>query len=442
MDSQAKMFDDRLPPSDEEAEELLLAALFNTPSLFDEIDQSSLVNDFSTTANSVLFSTMAEMWGNGIKPDMGSLLSTLRSTNKVDVIGGPGRIVLLMESAILAYDWQFSLNIVKEKALARRIIKAGTEISKLGFDQSVKAQERLDKAQQIVYDLNESDEGVNHAIPSVDACDIVIERLYSGKQGNIIGHGFGQLYAVTGGIRPGHLHVAIGETSMGKSHFGVAMAVSYAPIVPVMVVTVEMDVDEYMSRILARYSGVDSRKISTNELNDDELAKVVESTNMVSQLKMHIFAAGNPSATHIKSEIRRMTRYWKEPPKLLIIDYLQYMNLPGTKSMNRVQELDSITKEFKAISTEFNLCTLLLSQARREVMDRHDRRPKKNDSRECGAIENHANLILGLYRDEVARPDADDVESGNIEILVLKNRGGNVNRTIKMDFDPTTSYFS
>lgn len=430
--------DDRLPPTDEQAEHNLLAAVFNAPELFDELDDA-VRHDFSTTANTVLFTTMADMWAQGIRPDLGSLSSTLRSLNKLDAVGGMTGIAHLMQSVLEIYDWQFSLKTVKELALARRMLKAGVQVTQLAHDHTRPVLERLDTAQQLLYSIAETDED-NHAIPSQEACDVVIERLYSNRKDNIIGHGFGQLFGITGGIRDGHLHVVIGETSMGKSHFGAAMAMAYAPIVPVLIVTVEMDADEYMSRILARYSGVDSRKILMNELDENELERVVEATNVVSQLKLHIFAASNPTGEQIRTEIRRMTRHWGERPRLLVVDYLQYMNRTGYRS--RVEELAAITKDFKQLSMEFKLCTNLLSQARREVMDRHDRRPKKNDSRECGTIENDANLILGLYRDEVARPDADDMEPGIIEIGVLKNRGGKVNLTVKMDFDPATTCFS
>jgi replicative DNA helicase len=209
-----------------------------------------------------------------------------------------------------------------------------------------------------------------------------------------------------------------------------------------MCLTVEMDEDEYMSRILARFSGVDSKRIRRNTLDRGEMEKVTAAMAKVSALKLHIYAASNPSDAQVRSEVRRMTRYWGEPPRLLVIDYLQYMSRGGR---DRTTELDMITKEYKAIAKEFELNALLLSQARREVMDRKDRRPKKNDSRECGAIENHANVIYTLYRDEVARADEEDVELGTIEIAVAKNRGGDTSegsRAIKMKFEPRFTYFS
>jgi len=432
--------DDRLPPADETAEWNLIVAVFNKPELLDEMDAESICRDFSTTANTILFTTISEMWSNNIRPDMGSLASTLRANNKLDPVGGMAAISRLMQASLDIFDWQFSLKTVKDLALSRRLAKAGVAVSQLAYDQTRPIIERLDTAQQLVYDIAQDNTDINHAIPSPEACDVVIDRLYSGRKDNIIGHGFNQLYSITGGIRDGHLHVVIGETSMGKSHFGIAQVVSYAPIVPVLAVTMEMDEDEYMTRILARYSGVDSQKILQNNLTEEELSRVVEATNIVSQLKLHIFSASQPTGEQIRTEIRRCTRHWGERPRLLVIDYLQYMSTSGHRS--RVEELGAITKDFKRVAMEFGLCSLLLSQARREIYERHDRRPKKNDSRECGTIENDANLILGLYRDEMARPDADDVELGKIEIGVLKNRGGKVNLTVKMDFDPTTSCFS
>jgi replicative DNA helicase len=429
---------DRVEPNAIEAEVSLLFCLLCDGDLMDEVGWLR-PEHFYTSQHRLIFEAMQSLWSRNVRPDLLTLANELIQRKTLELVGGKLYLKQLLLAGYTAADWEDHADLVKSAYLSRRMLSASNQIGMLAHAAAQPIEERLDQAQQLVYNIADLQD-TQHAMPSPDVCIKVMERLESGKSSALKGVGFDKLFRVTGGIIPGHLHVAIGETNMGKSHFGAAMAMAYAPICPVMVVTVEMDEDEYMSRILARYSGVDSKLILRNELSADELVRVTQAMSQVSALKLHIYAASNPSDTQLRAQIRRMTRYWGEPPKLLVIDYLQYMSR-GTH--NRVQELDQITREYKEIAVEFGLTSLLLSQARREVMDRKDKRPKKNDSRECGAIENHANLIYGLYRDEVARPEEDDCETGTIEVSVLKNRGGDVAiaKPIKMIFQPALTYF-
>jgi len=433
--------DRQLEPQDVEAEQGLLACILCQPEILDELDFLSS-EAFYVSKHGILMETFRRLWSQSAKPDLITVADELTKTNKLELIGGKKFLAELMLNQLSSAHWLDYAKSIAEKHLSRQMIRAGRRIAQLGIETSTPIIERIDEAQQVVYDLGNVEE-INHALPACEVCVQVMDRIERGGAGNIVGHGFEELYAVTSGIAPGQLHVTIGETGMGKSHFGIAQAISYAPLVPVLCVTVEMTADEYMNRILARYSAVDSRKIQTNNLTEEELGRVAQAMAQVSELNLHVFAHSNPTDAQIRSEIRRMTRYWGRPPKLVVIDYLQYLR-GSNRGRSRVEELDEITKEYKAIAMDFECTVNLLSQAKRDVQERRNRRPGKGDSRDCGAIENHANLIYGLYRDEIARDGEDDVETGTIEIAVLKQRAGDVtgwSKAIKMNFDPSITYF-
>lgn len=435
---------DRVEVQDIDAEQALLACVLFQAEVLDELDHIS-AESFYVSKHGILFEVMRSLWAKSVKPDLITLASELQRQGKLEVIGGKLFLSELMSHHMSSAHLMDYARTVSEKQIARQMMKAGRQLVDLATEEQLSIEERLDRAQEMVYRLGDSDQ-VDHAVSAPDACDKVLKVLESGKSNNIKGAGFEELFYYTGGIVPGQLQVAIGQTGMAKSHFGVAMAMSYAPKHPVMCITVEMDEVEYMSRILARYSGVDSGKIFRNEVDVDEMGRVIAAMERVSKLKLHIYAHSGPSDSQIRSEIRRMSRYWGDTPKLIVVDYLQYFDLKGAR--NRVEELDRITKNFKAIAKDFGCTVLMLSQAKREVDDRSDKRPKKTDSRECGAIENHANLIYGLYRDEEARRDelrkgAEDVETGTIEIALLKGRSIKLPHSpIKMNFEPSISYFS
>ena len=431
--------DRQLEPQDVEAEQGLLACVLSQPEILDELD--FLKDDaFYVSKHGILMEVCRSLWNQSAKPDLITVADELTKRGKLELVGGKKFLSDLMLNHFGSAYWLDYARSIAEKHLSRQMIRAGRRIAQLGIETATPIVERIDEAQQVVYELGDVEE-INHAKPAEDVCIQVMDRLERGVPGSLVGRGFEELYAVTGGIAPGELHVTIGETGMAKSHFGIAQAVSYAPTEPVLCVTVEMTEDEYMNRILAMYSAVDSKKIQGNNLTEDELGRVAQAMAKVSTLNLHIYSADNPSDAQVRSEIRRMTRYWGRPPCLVVIDYLQYLS---GKGRSRVEDLDAITKSFKKIARDFKCTVNLLSQAKREVQDRRNKRPLKADSRECGAIENHANVIYGLYRDEIARDGEDDVETGTIEIAVLKQRNGSGtgwSRAIKMNFDPSITYF-
>ena len=230
---------DRVEVQDVDAEQALLACVMFQPEALDELGQFT-EDFFYVSKHGILFEVMRSLWAKNVKPDLITLASELHRQGKLEVVGGKLFLSGLMSHHMSSAHLMDYANTVSEKYVARQMMKAGRQIVELATEEQLPIEERLDRAQEMVYRLGDTEQ-VNHAIAAPDACIQLLEMLESGKTQKIKGAGFDELFSYTGGIAPGQLHVAIGQTGMAKSHFGVAMAMSYAPSYPVFCLTVEMD---------------------------------------------------------------------------------------------------------------------------------------------------------------------------------------------------------
>lgn len=427
---------DALPdPQAIAAEVALLGIVLLHPTVLDEIDGLA-PRDFYSSEHGHIFAAMQELWADQTAPDLITLATHLQKIRKLDQVGGRKRIADLLDSApVLPTGWQTYAALIQETSLARRMIKAGHQIHHLAHFQSAPIADRIDQAQQVVYDLSEGAQEEAKAEHVSDVLSRVMARLDEGKPQGIRGDTFQGLNDLTGGIFPGHLMVAAGSTGTGKTHFGLAMALDYATRVPVLFISCEMTAEEITDRALARISGVDSDRISNGALASQEWDSLGQALGKLSSLRLHIYSTSNPSPAQMRAEIRRVTRVEGEPPRLVVLDYLQLLRGDG---QNRVDDLDRITMACKDIATDFKISFLALAQISRDFKNRSNKRPMVQDIRDCGAIENHANRIYLLYRDEVHNKDTAD--HGIIEIDVAKNRGGKTGM-IRMLLDPARSWF-
>jgi replicative DNA helicase len=427
---------DTLPePQAVAAEVALLGIILLHPSVLDEIDGLA-PGDFYASEHGHIFAAMQALWAEQTSPDLITLSNRLQQSRKLDDVGGRKRIADLMDSApVLPTGWQTYAALIQETSLARRMAKAGHQIHHLAHSQAAPIADRIDQAQQLVYDLSDGAQEEAKAEHISDVLSRVMARLDEGKPQGLRGDSFLGLNALTGGIFPGHLMVAAGSTGTGKTHFGLAMALDYASRVPVLFISCEMTAEEITDRALARLSGVDSDRISNGSLTRQEWDALGLALGTLSAMRLHIYSTSNPSPAQIRAEIRRVTRVEGETPRLVVLDYLQLLRGDG---QTRVDDLDRITMACKDIATDFKISFLALAQISRDFKNRSNKRPMVQDIRDCGAIENHANRIYLLYRDEVHNRDTAD--HGIIEIDVAKNRGGKTG-VIRMLLDPARSWF-
>lgn len=428
---------DKLVPFDVETESALLACLLINPDLLDELEGYPS-EAFYLTKHRLLFEAMQALWRRNVRPDMMTVAAHLQTEKRLEDMGGRMWLMELFESRHSVIGWSDYSRILHDKHQTRQLISASNQIGQIAFAEAMSIEMRIDRAQQLVYEISETTDATHHASHVADVLTKTLERLDTGKPQGIRGTSgkFKTLYDLTGGIFPSHLHVAAAETRTGKTHFGLAQALDYASLFPVLFISCEMTEEEITDRALARLTGVDSHRIANGILHDDERAKVFgPGLHKLSEMNLHIWSVSNPSGHEIRSQIRRIARRTGEQVRLVVLDYMQLLH---RGRQNPVEDLDLIARDCKEVAGEFGLCFLSLAQISRDFKNRQNKRPMVQDIRGSGAIENHSNRIYLLYRDELHNPDTPD--PGCMEINVAKNRGGKEGM-VKMAFSPSLSWF-
>lgn len=422
-----------LPPYSEEAERNLLGSILLHPDVFYEIEGIE-PESFYLSNYGLIFRAMQDAAKAGQAADMFGVVVNLKKADSLEAAGGQMAIAQLLDGAYTSAHWESYVEVIREKWVSRRLIAAGGRISGLGHDESKPAIARVDEAQGMLFDVAENSTQVRAEHVSAILVE-TMDRIDNGRSMGIRGGSFHELNDLTGGIFPGHLHIAGGSSGTGKTHFGLAQALDYAHLFPVLFISCEMTKEEITDRALARLSGVDSLDIQNGTLSYEDKQALADGMARLSALRFHIYAKANPSEAEIRREIRRVARVEGDVPKYVILDYLQLLRWGNP---NRVEDLDIITSTLKGIASDLGLTVLALSQVDRGIKNRQNKRPMIQDMVGAGAIENHANRIYLLYRDEKWNPDTAD--RGIVEINVGKNRGGKEGM-VRMLIDMGRSWF-
>ena len=423
-----------LPPYSEEAERNLLASILLHPEVFYELEGIE-PESFFLSSYGLIFKAMQAAVKANQSPDMFGVVVNLKSAGSLEAAGGQLAISTLMDSVYTSDHWAIYAAVIQEKWTSRRLMSTGNRITAMALDESTPAMARVDDAQGMLFDIAENSTQVKAEHVS-EILVSTMERIDNGRPMGIRGASFHELNELTGGIFPGHFHVAGGSSGTGKTHFGIAQALDYAHLFPVLFISCEMTKDEITDRALARLSGVDSLDIQNGTLSYEDKQLLADGMAKLSSLRFHIYAKSNPSEAEIRREIRRVARAeGGEVPRYVVLDYLQLLRWGN---QNRVDDLDNISTTLKGIATDLKLTVLALSQVDRGIKNRQNKRPMIQDLVGAGAIENTANRIYLLYRDE--KWDPGTTERGIIEINVGKNRGGKEGM-VRMLIDMGRSWF-
>jgi len=425
-----------LPPCNVEAEMSVIAAILSDPIALERVADKLEVESFYHTGHQKIYSAAISLASSGKMVDMISVCGWLKARNQLEAAGGQIAIANLMQNPIAGINCDFHADIVAEKYLRRQLISRAMAMVSMANDQSLDVRQVLDSSEESLYDLN--NKSVDTQAEHIgEACIRVLDANEQGINPGITTTNFLDLDYMTGGWKPGQLVTVAAATAMGKSHFMVAQAVEVAASGhPVVLFSCEMTADELAARLIARMGLLNSGMISRCQVNTPELAeRMVKGATKVSTLPIYVFDASNPSLTEMKAALRRVAIAENRPPKLVILDYLQLL---GDGSNNRVREIDLLTRGCKCIAKDFNLTFMALAQINRGVEQRQNKRPGLADLRESGSIEQHSNTVVFLYRDEYYDPESES--KGMIELIVAKNRGGETG-TAKMWFYPEMSDF-
>lgn len=436
----------KMPPHSVEAEQSVLGGLMLDNDAWDRVSEKVVEHDFYLRAHRFIFNAMLRLAELNQPIDLITVSEMLEANQQLDNVGGfayLGEIAKNTPSAanILAYA-----EIVRERAVVRDMIGVAHDIADAGYDpQGRSSAELLDFAETKVFKIaeqranaNEGPEPVNSILAkTVEKIDELFRAPHDGVTG--VSTGYLDLDKMTNGLQPSDLIIVAARPSMGKTTFAMNLC-EHAAITsdkPVLIFSLEMPSEQIMMRMLASLGRIDQTKVRTGQLEDEDWARLSSAIELLnSKGKMYIDDASGLTPTEVRSRARRVARE-HGGLSMIMVDYLQLMTVPGM-SENRTLEIAEISRSLKALAKELKVPVVALSQLNRSLEQRADKRPVNSDLRESGSIEQDADLIMFIYRDEVYHEDTAD--KGTAEIIIGKQRNGPIGR-IRLTFHGRYSRF-
>lgn len=433
-------YSDRLPPHNIDAEEAILGGILLDPEAMGRVAEILDPRAFYIGAHQQIYRAALALQSQGRPTDLMSITSYLSDHGLLEKMGGPSQIVRLIDRTISAVNIDQYAQLVMDKYLRRKMIQVGNEITYLAYETSTALETVLDQAEQKVF-------GITQARPnqSLMATADILTATFSDIESRSLGMvlpgiscGFYDLDAMTQGFQRSDLIIAAGRPAMGKTSFCLNIARNIAAFhkLPVAIFSLEMSKEQLVYRLLSSEAQIESGRLRSGRIGANEWEPLGYAISALSQMPIFIDDTPDVSVTEIRSKTRRLQAENGGALGLVLIDYLQLME--GSGSDNRVQELSKVTRSLKGLSRELNVPVIALSQLSRGVESRNNKRPMMSDLRESGSIEQDADLVIMLYRDEYYNPDTPD--RGIAEAIITKHRNGPVG-TIKLLFEPQFTRF-
>ncbi|SHH95412.1 replicative DNA helicase [Ferrimonas marina] len=425
----------KVPPHSLEAEQSVLGGLMLNSDLFDQVAEKVVKEDFYSRSHQHIFEAMTNLLEQGHPLDLVTVSEELDKAGELDAVGGIPYLSDIARNTPSVANLTAYAGIVRERAVTREMIKVANEIADAGFNPEGRdSSALLDLAETKVFKIAESRTNANEGpedLKSVLTKTVDrIEQLFNNpNSGGVTGvsSGYSDLDKMTAGLQPSDLVIVAARPSMGKTTFAMNLC-EYAAMnedKPVLIFSLEMPSEQIMMRMLASLGRVDQTKIRTGELDDDDWARVSSTMGqMMEQGKMYIDDGSGLTPTEVRSRARRVARE-HGGISMIMVDYLQLMQVPAL-SDNRTLEIAEISRSLKALAKELECPVVALSQLNRSLEQRADKRPVNSDLRESGSIEQDADLIMFIYRDEVYHPDT--AEKGLAEIIIGKQRNGPIGK--------------
>ncbi len=420
----------RAPPHSVEAEQSVLGGLLLDASAWDSVADVVRGDDFYRPDHRLIFKAIGHLASQGKPCDVITVSEQLERRAELDEAGGRAYLGTLARDTPGAVNVRFYAQIVRERALLRRLAEVGAEIAASVYrNEGESARELVDKAERQVFEIAEmgSRGRFEGAVSIQTLMPGLIDQIdeWHANPGGLRGlaTGFEDFDRKTGGLRPGDLVVVAGRPSMGKTTLAVNMA-EYAALkgdikASVAIFSMEMPADQLMTRMLASVGRVSLAHIRSGEISDDDWPRISGAAGQLSEARIFIDETPGLTPTELRARARRVKR--EHGLDLVVVDYLQLMHVPGNKE-NRATEIAEISRGLKALAKELACPVIALSQLNRGVEQRTDKKPVMSDLRESGAIEQDADMILLIYREEVY--DKNTTKKGIAEIDLAKHRNG------------------
>jgi replicative DNA helicase len=417
----------RVPPHSIDAEQAVLGGLMLDERAWERIADKLDENDFYRKDHRLIFRAMAELSNKNLPCDAVTLGEWFESNGLAELVGGSSYVIQLANSTPSAANIAAYAEIVREKSILRQLIDAGTEIVGDGFQPEGRStQEILEGAEQKVFHIAESGARGKKGFVAMrsavkEAFQILHQRFESKGAVTGLATGFVDLDEMTAGLQPSDLIIVAARPSMGKTALAVNMA-EHAALKSkkaVAIFSMEMSASQLAFRLISSLGRINQQHLRTGDIQEEEWPRVTSAITLLSEAKIFIDDTPALSPAELRARARRLKR--EHDLGLIVIDYLQLMAVPGNKE-NRATEISEISRSLKAMAKEMNIPVIALSQLNRSLEQRTDKRPVMADLRESGAIEQDADVILFIYRDEYYNQESPD--KGKAEIIIGKQRNG------------------
>ncbi|EAA3386627.1 replicative DNA helicase [Salmonella enterica] len=434
------------PPHSIEAEQAVLGGLMLDNGRWDDVAERVVADDFYPRPHRQIFIEMGRLQENGSPIDLITLSESLERQGALDRVGGFAYLAELSKNTPSAANICAYADIVRERAVVRELISISNQIADAGYSPNGRSSEELlDMAERLVFGIAEkrqkADAGPKDITSILDSTVARIEELFQRPHDGVTGldTGFTDLNKKTAGLQPSDLIIVAARPSMGKTTFAMNLVENAAinSDKPALVFSLEMPSDQLMMRSLASLSRVDQTRIRTGQLGDEDWAKISGAMSiLLDNRNIFIDDSSGLTPTELRSRARRVYRE-NGGLSMIMVDYLQLMRVPELKE-NRTLEIAEISRSLKALAKELQVPVVALSQLNRSLEQRADKRPVNSDLRESGAIEQDADLIMFLYRDEVYHENSD--LRGIAEVIIGKQRNGPIG-TVRLTFNGQYSRF-
>lgn len=421
-------------PSSIEAEKSVLGGIFLKPDIFGDIVEILHPNDFYKNGHKLIYEAMRDIYNSGIGIDPIVVVNKLKKNEKFDELVGEQLLFDIISDVPTAANILEYAKIVKEKSTLRRLGEVGTKIVELAYEGYEEVDTILDKAEGMIFKISENVDSKDLvSLKDVIAQEFVrLEKVYQNKGvATGISSGFSDFDQMTSGFHPSDLIILAARPAMGKTAFALNLALNAAMKSKkgVLLFSLEMSSSQLLQRLLSIEAGIGLQKIRNGFLDSDDWGKLGLASMKLSNSEINIADLPNVNVLEIRAIARRLKAAGKLD--MIIIDYLQLIKGNSTRGDNRQQEISEISRALKGIARELDIPIIALSQLSRATEQRADRRPMLSDLRESGAIEQDADMVMFLYRDDYYNEESED--KGLTEVIIGKQRNGPVG-TIKLRF--------
>ncbi len=435
-------------PHSTEAEQAILGGMMVYPNVGSIVfDQGLEATDFYTDIHQRIFSAMMDITDAGKPIDVMTLIARLQDTNQLNLVGGADYIIKLSDTAISATNSMYYIEMIKSRAHLRRLIETAQMIEEQGYDTSNSLDDIMDKAERDILNVTRDRKATDFKSSRKVISEVMQELIkLRSSENHVTGikTGYTDLDRLTNGFQRGDLIILAARPAMGKTAFALNIALNASFYNPgaIAIFSLEMPAEQLMKRILSAKSSVESGKLRSGNIVDDEFNKLNEAANELMNSKLYIDDSSNIKVGEIFSKCRKLRS--EHGLDLIVIDYLQLISGSGKgNGDNRQQEISEISRSLKQLAREMECPVIALSQLSRSVESRPDKHPMLSDLRESGAIEQDADIVVFLYREEYYNKDKDEQDKNatdKTEVIFAKHRNG-ATGTVDLAFQKSISAF-